>query len=291
MSVILLLCCFMCTIPVWAQYSVRGIVKDSKEQIIIGASVVVKSKTDSLYCKGGTTDKTGNFAIEGLVSGEYGLEITFLGYSNHYQDLKLDQTTNMGVIHLQETSLDLGEVVVTASVVKRFADKKEYKLTSIEKGQYSSALSALEFLPKIQVLDQSVSSVDGKAVKILINGVPSAPTDLFVISPENISKIDYYTQPPTKNIPSMALVELSYKPVKNLTVTSGIRYPFYDSWKQVTSVSGTSLLHRTETERITNNANMVYMNLVYNFSFGKSKSGVKLKMQNRDKDSGILNRK
>lgn len=35
---------------------------------------------------------------------------------------------------------------------------------------------------------------------------------------------------------------------------------------------------------------MVYINLVYNFSFGKSKSGVKLKMQNKDKDSGILNR-
>ena len=35
---------------------------------------------------------------------------------------------------------------------------------------------------------------------------------------------------------------------------------------------------------------MVYINLVYNFSFGKSKSGVKLKMQNKDKDSGILDR-
>ena len=47
---------------------------------------------------------------------------------------------------------------------------------------------------------------------------------------------------------------------------------------------------RTETERITNNANMVYINLVYNFAFGKNKSNVKLKMQNKDRDSGILNR-
>ena len=77
---------------------------------------------------------------------------------------------------------------------------------------------------------------------------------------------------------------------KSQTITVGIRYPFYDSWKQVTSVSGTPLLQRTETERIINNANMVYINLVYNFSFGKSKSGVELKMQNKDKDSRILNR-
>lgn len=94
----------------------------------------------------------------------------------------------------------------------------------------------------------------------------------------------------TKSIPSMASVELSYKPIKDLTVTGGIRYPFYNSWKQVTSVSGTSLLQRTETERIVNNANMVYVNLVYNISFGKSKSGAKLKIQNKDRDSGILNR-
>ena len=94
----------------------------------------------------------------------------------------------------------------------------------------------------------------------------------------------------TTTIPSMASLELSYKPIKNLTVTGGVRYPFYDSWKQVTSVSGTSLLRRTETERIVNNANMVYVNLVYNISFGKSKSGAKLKMQNKDKDTGILNR-
>ena len=72
------------------------------------------------------------------------------------------------------------------------------KLTYADKEQYSSALSALEFLPKIQVIDQSVSSVDGKGVKILINGIPSTATDLSIISPSNITKIDYYTQPPVQ---------------------------------------------------------------------------------------------
>ena len=33
---------------------------------------------------------------------------------------------------------------------------------------------------------------------------------------------------------------------------------------------------------------MVYINLVYNFAFGKNKSNVKFKIQNKDKDSGIL---
>ena len=93
-----------------------------------------------------------------------------------------------------------------------------------------------------------------------------------------------------KNVPSMASIEVSYNPVKNLTLTGGIRYPFYDSWKQVTSILGTSLLSRTEIDKIINNANMVYINLVYNIAFGKNKTGLKLKLQNKDNDSGILNR-
>ena len=128
--VFLLLCNIMCTIPAWAQHTIKGAVKDSKEQSITGASVVIRSKSDSLYYKGETTDGEGQFTIEGLKSGNYGLEISFLGYSNYYQDLKLDKTTDLGIIHLQESSMNLEEVVVTTSMVKRFADKKEYNLIS-----------------------------------------------------------------------------------------------------------------------------------------------------------------
>lgn len=53
-------------------------------------------------------------------------------------------------------------------------------------------------------------------------------------------------------------VLIKYKD-KSQTITVGIRYPFYDSWKQVTSVSETPFLQRTETERIINNVNMVYI--------------------------------
>ena len=131
-----------------------------------------------------------------MEEGKYNIDILFIGYADYRQELTLNQSIDLGEIILAEDAMQLDEVVITTSMVKRFADKKEYKLTNIEKEQYSSALAALEHLPKIQVIDQNVNSVDGKAVKILINGIPSTPTDLSVISPENISKIDYYTQPP-----------------------------------------------------------------------------------------------
>lgn len=186
------------SVSAWAQGLVKGVVADSGNSPVAGASVRLYQDQDTSSSKGGTTNRNGLFELEKVADGKYILSISFLGYEDYSTEITVAGNTDVGLIILKEQPLDLDEVVVSASLVKRFADKKEYKLTPAEKGQYSSALSALEFLPKIQVLDQSVSSVDGKAVKILINGIPSTPIDLSVISPENIAKIDYYTQPPVQ---------------------------------------------------------------------------------------------
>ncbi len=186
------------SVSAWAQGWVRGVVVDSVNSPVAGASVRLYQEHDTSSRKGGTTNRNGQFELEKIADGKYILNISFLGYEDYSTEIAVAGNTGVGLIILKERPLDLDEVVVSASLVKRFADKKEYRLTSAEKSRYSSVLSALEFLPKIQVLDQSVSSVDGKAVKILINGIPSTPIDLSVISPEDIAKIDYYTQPPVQ---------------------------------------------------------------------------------------------
>ncbi|MFA8449103.1 MAG: outer membrane beta-barrel protein [Bacteroidales bacterium] len=177
-------------------YSISGIVTDNKKMPVPGCSVIMRSKIDSLYFKGTISDSNGVFKIVDLPSGDYFLKISFLGYSSYIRDIKLDKNNDLGKIILQEKQLNLDEVEISASMVERFSDRKEYKLTNIEKDSYSSALNALEVLPKIQILDQKISTYDGKAVKVLINGIPSSSRDLSVISPSNILKIEYYTNPP-----------------------------------------------------------------------------------------------
>ena len=93
-------------------------------------------------------------------------------------------------------STTLDEVVVTAEMVNRFSDHKDYILTRSEKQQFPTAIQAIQTLPKILVSDLTVSSSDGKGVKILINGVPSSSVDLASIPSDNIAKIQYYSQPP-----------------------------------------------------------------------------------------------
>lgn len=90
--------------------------------------------------------------------------------------------------------------------------------------------------------------------------------------------------------PSMAKVEVSYRPQPTLTIGLGIRYPFYDSWEQTNKTYGTDAIYTSSFEKIKNNANMVYMNFVYNLPFGKPSKSPKQKISNSDNDTGILNR-
>ncbi|MDO4672618.1 MAG: TonB-dependent receptor, partial [Porphyromonadaceae bacterium] len=93
-----------------------------------------------------------------------------------------------------------------------------------------------------------------------------------------------------REVSSLFYSELSYRPIKNMNITAGLRYPFYDGTSTKYKTTGTNLISRTESELIKSNANMVYINFAYNFTFGKSKPNVKLKMNNQDNDSGVLNR-
>ncbi len=177
-------------------FSITGKVADKQGVPIIGCNISVISQQDSLKRTIAISDNGGTFSVGDVTSGNYKIEISSIGYRKYSKDLFLDSSIDIGLITLDEEATKLEEVVVISDMIRRFADKREYRLSNAEKSQYSSALSALELLPKIHVLDQDVTSIDGKAVKILINGIPSTPIDLSIISPENISKIDYYTQPP-----------------------------------------------------------------------------------------------
>lgn len=90
--------------------------------------------------------------------------------------------------------------------------------------------------------------------------------------------------------PSMAKAEVSYRAMPAMTVGIGIRYPFYGAWKQTQKTFATDIISASNVERIKNNANMVYLTMVYNLPFGNPSKSPKQKISNTDKDSGIFNR-
>lgn len=177
-------------------FNVRGIITDNSGRGIVGCSVMVMNPQQSQDYKAVSSGVEGAFLIEGIPAGVWRLHISMLGYKPFVQDISLSKDLDLGTIVLEEDVEALEKVVITAEMVERFGDRREYMLSRAEKQQYGSALKALEFLPRIMISDQKVSSMDGKTVKILINGVPSDSKDLSVISPELIEKIVYYDNPP-----------------------------------------------------------------------------------------------
>ena len=178
------------------RFDIRGVVTDNSGNGIAGCTVIIVNPQQSLYYKAVSSNGEGAFAFDGIPAGAWKINVSMLGYKTHVRDIELTADLDLGTIMLEEDVQTLKKVVVTAEMVERFGDRREYSLTNAEKQQYGSALKALEFLPKIIISDQTVASMDGKAVKILINGVPSDSKDLSVISPELIERIVYYDNPP-----------------------------------------------------------------------------------------------
>ncbi len=89
-SIFLVLCYTLCTVPVWCQHTVKGVVKDKDTQPVIGASVIIRSLQDTLNHKGCITDEKGQFTIEKMKSGKYSIEISFIGYTDYRKDFDLE---------------------------------------------------------------------------------------------------------------------------------------------------------------------------------------------------------
>ena len=69
-------------VSAWAQGWVRGVVVDSGNSPVAGASVRLYQEHDTSSSKGGTTNRKGQFELEKVADGKYILNISFLGYED-----------------------------------------------------------------------------------------------------------------------------------------------------------------------------------------------------------------
>lgn len=97
-------------VSAWAQGWVRGVVVDSVNSPVAGASVRLYQEHDTSSRKGGTTNRNGQFELEKIADGKYILNISFLGYEDYSTEIAVAGNTGVGLIILKERPLDLGAV-------------------------------------------------------------------------------------------------------------------------------------------------------------------------------------
>ncbi|KIC63691.1 outer membrane beta-barrel protein [Chryseobacterium taiwanense] len=99
-----------------------------------------------------------------------------------------------------QNTKEIQEVLIKSQRKKQFVDKAVYSFDeeALKKARYANDL--LQTLPELQFdpISSSISSIKGGKFLLLINGVESTELQARGIRPENVVRVEYYDNPPTR---------------------------------------------------------------------------------------------
>lgn len=197
----------------YAQNKVNGTVIDRTDNSkLIGVNVTLSN--DSGQVAGTTTDKNGKFSLD-ADTGNYILELSYIGYETIRMALTVNGNTHIGTIQMQEGATELGEVVVESQAVIQKVDR-QILLPSKEQMQASSdGVSLLQNLqiPRIVIspIDNSVKTLSDESVQLRINGIEASTADVKAINPKDIIRVEYHDQPGVRYNGAAAVVDYIVK--------------------------------------------------------------------------------
>jgi len=174
---ILLLTCFFSkgfaqsntTIPL------KGVIKNSTNEAIDGATVFLKDGNSGQVVKQGLTSKDGTFSFT-AAAGNYVIAVSYLGALAYQSDLlKLSAPLDLGIIKVETAARSLMEVVIQSSgkkpLIKIEGRKMIYNVENSITAQGSTALEALKKTPGIIVnQDNSITLNGASGALVMING-------------------------------------------------------------------------------------------------------------------------
>lgn len=146
---------------------VKGTVKDTKGEPLIGVNVKVKGNT-----VGAITDLDGNFTLQ-VNKGDV-LEISYVGYTS--KNVKVDDNRDLAII-LEEDTKVLNEVVVTALGIKKEAKSLSYNVQQIGNEEVTRIADA-NFINNLAgkvagVTINTTSAGVGGAARVVMRGAKS----------------------------------------------------------------------------------------------------------------------
>lgn len=111
MKIFLAACIFLFTSFAYSQeVRISGHITGSDSSSVAGAAIVIQGTT-----LGTTTDRNGFYKINRITPGTYSLRISFVGYETLETTVEIRKSENHADFRLNESSIDLNEVVVTGT--------------------------------------------------------------------------------------------------------------------------------------------------------------------------------
>ena len=147
-------------------YSIDGRVVDSAEQPIAYATVVLLRNDAQIA--GTTTNSEGDYTLS-APKDNYTLNISYVGYKSHTISISLNENTTLEDITLIEDSEKIDEVVVTAQLIRREADRFVVDVANSPIALGKDGEELLKSAPGVWIQDDKISINGSSGSKIYLN--------------------------------------------------------------------------------------------------------------------------
>ena len=179
------------------QHPVSGRVVDTTGAAVEFANVVLMR--DSVQVRGLATDAGGWFRTT-AAAGEYTITAQYLGYETAVMHVSIPQMSDCGDIVLQQQTMEMQAVVVTAPVVRREADRYIVDVGSAAAAIGRDGTELLKLAPGVWITGEEIQLNGNKNPKIFVNGIEQnfdtqqMMTYLRSLRAEDIQKIEVIPQ-------------------------------------------------------------------------------------------------
>lgn len=148
------------------RHTVTGRVVEAENQPVAFATIVILNGDRQVA--GGTSDQDGHFALTSS-SGEYTLQASYIGYKSHKQQIVIDGDIDLGEIVLSSDETAIDEVVVTAQLIRREADRFVVDVANSPIAIGKDGEELLKSAPGVWIQDDKISINGASGSKIYLN--------------------------------------------------------------------------------------------------------------------------
>lgn len=192
------------TFSLHAQHTVSGQLKNTDQEIVEFANVVLYEVTGDKLIKGVTTDANGNFKIEKIKAGNFYLKAMMLGYTDFQSEAftldenKPSHTINL-IIEAEAQTLASVEVVAKVPLLEQRADRMVVNVAKSLTSVNGSLMEIMKKVPGMLVVNGKLSMAGNSNPTILIDGRTTQYMDIQSMLREmpgdNIERIEVIHQP------------------------------------------------------------------------------------------------
>lgn len=192
-KIVLFIIILLQSLPIHCQHEFSGVILDGEHSMQPIEGVEILLTANDTLAGIAITNKKGAFSIQKLLTGNYVLHITHLGYSPIRNEYNIKENTKVELMLHREIIASLDTIVITANendIIKRTANGMIFHLSERAKNS-GNPYKALQEIPQL-ISDEASASVkmeDGSTPLILIDG-NKINTGISPINPKEIESVE-----------------------------------------------------------------------------------------------------